>query len=146
MPAGRAASATLPPPRPALQQVDRQQQHERGDQHQRGDHRRAGIVELFELDDDQQRRISVTPGMLPAMNITEPYSPMARAKASVKPVSNAGNSGGSTTRARMRARPAPSSAAASSSSAVEFAQYRLHRAHDKWQAHEQQRHEDARAA
>ena len=49
------ASATLPPPRPALQQVDRQQQHERGHQHQRGDRCGAGIVELLELDDDQQR-------------------------------------------------------------------------------------------
>jgi hypothetical protein len=29
-------------------------------------------------------------GMFPEMNTTEPYSPMARAKASAKPVSHAG--------------------------------------------------------
>ena len=34
--------------------------------------------------------ISRTIGMLPAMKITEPYSPSARAKASAKPVSSAG--------------------------------------------------------
>ena len=34
--------------------------------------------------------ISETIGMLPAMKITEPYSPTARAKASAKPVSSAG--------------------------------------------------------
>ena len=34
--------------------------------------------------------ISDTMGMLPAMKMTEPYSPMPRAKASAKPVSRAG--------------------------------------------------------
>ena len=34
--------------------------------------------------------ISVTIGMLPEMNTTEPYSPMARANDSAKPVSQAG--------------------------------------------------------
>ena len=35
--------------------------------------------------------ISLTIGMLPAMKITEPYSPSARANASAKPVKSAGN-------------------------------------------------------
>ena len=34
--------------------------------------------------------ISVSPGLLPAIKITDPYSPIARAKASAKPVSIAG--------------------------------------------------------
>ena len=41
--------------------------------------------------------ISDTIGMLPAMKITEPYSPSARAKASVNPVSSAGTSAGKMT-------------------------------------------------
>ena len=38
--------------------------------------------------------ISDTMGMLPAMKITEPYSPIARAKAKAKPVSRAGQIAG----------------------------------------------------
>src|SRR5215207_5729575 len=53
---GEARSVKAAPSRPPLQQVDRQQQDERCDQHQRGDDGRAGVVELFELDDDQQRQ------------------------------------------------------------------------------------------
>ncbi len=41
--------------------------------------------------------ISETMGILPAIKITEPYSPTARANASAKPVSNAGSKIGSTT-------------------------------------------------
>ena len=51
--------------------------------------------------------ISVTIGMLPAMKITEPYSPTARAKASAKPVSSAGSSAGRMTRRKVCQRPAP---------------------------------------
>ena len=40
--------------------------------------------------------ISDTKGILPAMNITEPYSPIARAKANEKPVSSAGHIAGNT--------------------------------------------------
>ena len=50
------------------------------------------------------------------MKITDPYSPTARAKASVKPVITAGRTGGNTTRQRMLMREAPSMAADSSSS------------------------------
>ena len=60
--------------------------------------------------------ISDTIGMLPAMKITEPYSPIARAKASANPVSRAGVRTGKTTRRKLCHGDAPSVAAASSSS------------------------------
>jgi hypothetical protein len=60
--------------------------------------------------------ISETNGMLPAMKITEPYSPTARAKASATPVSTAGASAGSTTLNTVCRRVAPSVAEASSTS------------------------------
>ena len=41
---------------PALEQVDHQEQHERDDQHDHADRRGAGVVELLQLGDDQQRR------------------------------------------------------------------------------------------
>ncbi len=95
---GRASAGTLivspalPRARPRLQRVDRQQQHERRHQHHHGDRGGAGVVVLLELGDDEQRRdLGLTIGMLPAMKITEPYSPSARAKASAKPVSSAGS-------------------------------------------------------
>ena len=52
--------------------------------------------------------------MLPAMKMTEPYSPIPRANASVNPVVTAGMSGGNTIRRRMFVREAPSNAPASS--------------------------------
>ncbi len=55
--------------------------------------------------------------MLPAMKMTEPYSPVARAKASAKPVSSAGSRVGRITRRNVCQRVAPRLAAASSSSA-----------------------------
>jgi hypothetical protein len=61
--------------------------------------------------------ISDTLGMLPAMKITEPYSPTPRAKASAKPVSTAGKIAGRITRVAICQRLAPRLAAASSSSA-----------------------------
>ena len=60
--------------------------------------------------------ICVFIGMLPAMKITEPYSPSARAKASAKPVSSAGASIGKMTREKTCQRFAPRLDAASSSS------------------------------
>ncbi len=60
--------------------------------------------------------ISLTRGMLPAMKITEPYSPSARAKASAKPVINAGVTIGRITFVNVCRREAPSVAAASSTS------------------------------
>ena len=41
----------------------------------------SGIVVLLQFGDDQQRGDFGFLGMLPAMNITEPYSPSARANA-----------------------------------------------------------------
>ena len=58
--------------------------------------------------------ISEMSGILPAMKMTEPYSPMAREKASVKPVRSAGKMAGKSTRRKVCQREAPSEAAASS--------------------------------
>ena len=58
--------------------------------------------------------ISEMKGMLPAMKMTEPYSPMAREKASVKPVISAGRIAGMRTKRKVCQRLAPSTAAASS--------------------------------
>ena len=60
--------------------------------------------------------ISEIIGMLPAMKMTEPYSPTARANASAKPVRSAGSMAGRITRKKVCSRFAPSEAAASSSS------------------------------
>jgi len=45
--------------------------------------------------------ISEISGRLPAMKMTEPYSPTARAKASAKPVSRAGKMAGKRTKLMM---------------------------------------------
>ena len=90
--------------------------------------------------------ISDSIGMLPAMKITEPYSPTARAKASAKPVSSAGS--------RRRQDHAPEGLPARRAEAgggllelrVEVLQHRLHRAHDERQADEDQRDEHAERA
>ena len=60
--------------------------------------------------------ISVFIGRLPAMKMTEPYSPTARANASVKPVASAGKMVGNTMRTKIVNRPAPRVSAASSRS------------------------------
>ncbi len=83
--------------------------------------------------------ISVFIGMLPAMKTTEPYSPIARANASAKPVSSAGESVGRITRRNVCSALAPSVAAASSISGVELLEHRLHGAHDERQADEDER-------
>ena len=59
-------------------------------------------------------------GMFPAMKITEPYSPMARAKASANPVMSVGNSVGAMMLQKVLKRLAPSVAAASSISRSRF--------------------------
>ena len=56
--------------------------------------------------------ISDTIGMLPAMKMTEPYSPTARANAIAKPVSSAGAMAGKMTRQKVCQRVAPRQAAA----------------------------------
>src|SRR5450631_2554225 len=55
-------------------------------------------------------------GMLPAMKMTDPYSPTARANARAKPVSRAGHNAGRMTRAKVCHSDAPSVAAACSTS------------------------------
>ena len=87
--------------------------------------------------------ISDTIGMLPAMKITEPYSPRARAKASAKPVSSAG----AIDRQDHAAERLPARRAEARRGFLELAlevlQHRLHRAHDERQADEGQRDDDA---
>ena len=60
--------------------------------------------------------ISLLKGMLPEMKTIEPYSPMARANASAKPVMIEGSSVGAMILRNVRNRPAPSVAADSSTS------------------------------
>src|SRR2546425_4459719 len=60
--------------------------------------------------------ISVRIGMFPEMKTTEPYSPTARAKASVDPVTSEGRTAGSRIRRKTCQRPAPRLDAASSTS------------------------------
>ncbi len=60
--------------------------------------------------------ISVFIGRLPAMKMTDPYSPTARAKANVNPVSSAGSTVGKMIRRKTWKRPAPRVSAASSRS------------------------------
>ena len=60
--------------------------------------------------------ISDEKGMLPAIKMTEPYSPAPRAKARAKPVASAGATAGRITRAKVCRRVAPSVIAASSTS------------------------------
>ena len=64
--------------------------------------------------------ISVRIGILPAIKITDPYSPSPRAKASAKPVKSAGKSSGKMTRKKVCQRLAPRLAAASSNGASKF--------------------------
>ena len=74
--------------------------------------------------------------MLPAMKITEPYSPSARAKASAEPVRRAGTRDGRTTRNSVCIRLAPSVARPPRYRAPPG--HRLHGADDKGQADEDQ--------
>ena len=60
--------------------------------------------------------ISDTFGMLPAMKITDPYSPTAREKPSATPVSSVGQIDGSTTHRKVCSFDAPSVSAARSTS------------------------------
>ena len=87
--------------------------------------------------------ISEMKGMLPAMKITEPYSPTARASASAKPVRIAGISDGSMTRNTVWRRLAPRVADGLLELAVELLEHRLHGAHHKGEADEDQRDDDA---
>ena len=59
-------------------------------------------------------KISDFIGKLPAIKITEPYSPVARANIMPEPISNAGYNSGKITRLKVVNLPAPSTDAASS--------------------------------
>ncbi len=81
--------------------------------------------------------------MLPAMKITEPYSPTPRAKASAKPVSSAGIRPGRIT-CEHRLQPAGAERRRGLLDlAVDLLQHRLHGAHHERQADEDQRDDDA---
>ena len=87
--------------------------------------------------------ISDTKGMLPAMKMTEPYSPTARARASASPVRRAG----SDRREDHAEDGLPARGAERRGDfldvAVEVLEHRLDGAHDEWQADEDERDEDA---
>ena len=92
------------------------------------------VVVTFQLLHDQQRRDFRHPGRLPAMKITEPYSPTARASARA----NRGGVGASAAAARARnAASASRPGSAASQVAVEALQHRLRRAHDEGKADEE---------
>ena len=87
--------------------------------------------------------ISETNGMLPAMKMTEPYSPTARASASAKPVRVAGRrTGKHDAEERLPTRGAERRGRLLRLAAQVF-QHRLHRADDERQPDEDERDEDA---
>ena len=107
--------------RPLFEQVDGAQQHERKHQQHHGQRDRAGIIDIPPAASTMRYgAISVLNGRLPEMKTIEPYSPMARANASAKPVMTGGNNDGAMTLTNVRNRPAPSVAAASSTSSSRF--------------------------
>ena len=83
--------------------------------------------------------ISETIGMLPAMKITEPYSPIARAKAIAKPVSSAGAIDGKITLAEGLPARRAQAHRRFFQLLLGVLQHRLHRAHHERQADEDQR-------
>ena len=79
----------------------KQEQYDERDEQQRHRHR-GGVQRPVDLDLllDVLEDTWVTPGMFPPMRTTDPYSPMARAKASPPPLRIAGARVGSRTRRR----------------------------------------------
>ena len=87
------------------------------DEHDHRQRGRAGVIKLLELGHDEHGDDLRFHRMLPEMKITEPYSPSARANASAKPVSSAGqNHRQDDARKTFCKRFAPRLAAASSTS------------------------------
>ena len=87
--------------------------------------------------------ISVFIGRLPAMKITEPYSPTARASASVNPVASDGRTVGRITRRNTIAAARAERFGGFLEARVDFLERRLHRAHDERHADQRQRHDYA---
>ena len=90
--------------------------------------------------------ISVLNGRLPEMKTTDPYSPSARAKASVKPVTSAGSTPGSDDAEEGLAAARAEAGRRLLDLELEILQHRLHRPHDERQADERQRQRRRRAA
>ena len=86
--------------------------------------------------------ISVLIGRFPEMKTTDPYSPSARANASVKPVSSAGMIAGSMTRRKICQR-LRRGCGGFLDVDREILQHRLHGAHDERQADERERQNHA---
>src|SRR4029077_16894701 len=80
--------------------------------------------------------ISVFMGRLPAMKMTEPYSPTARANDSVKPVSSAGSTVGRMMRRKAEKRAAPRGFPPFLKMPLYLQQRRLHGAHRERHADE----------
>ena len=87
--------------------------------------------------------ISVFIGMLPAMKTTEPYSPSARAKASAKPVSQAGSEGGQDDAEERLAAAGAEAGRRLLHLGVEALEHGLQGAHHEGQADEDERDGDA---
>ena len=87
--------------------------------------------------------ISDLNGMLPAMKITEPYSPAPRAKASAKPVASAGAIVGRITRSEGLPARCAERQRRLLDLARDFGQHRLDCSHHERQADEGQRDDDA---
>ncbi len=116
-----------------MQEVQREKHEEGRRQHDDADGGGAGIIVLVQLMTMRSGAISEMPGRLPAMKITEPYSPTARAKAIAVPVSSAGVSAGQDDAAdRLEARGAERGGGFLGV-AAEFGQDRLQGAHHEGQ-------------
>ena len=87
----------------------------------------------------------VSRGMLPPMSTTEPYSPIARAKARPAPLMIAGARVGSTTRRKVVQLRRAERRRGLLDLAVGLDEHRLHRADDERQRDEGQRDDQARA-
>ena len=129
------SSAPALRPSPALQAIDDEEHQERHDQHDDGDRGRVGVVVLLDSwITIRSGAISDTFGRLPAMKITEPYSPTARANASANPVSSAGTD----CRQNNPRHCLPATGAETGSGlldlGIEIDQYRLHGAHHERQS------------
>ena len=86
---------------------------------------------------------SVLNGMLPEIRISEPNSPIARAKASATPARMAGRRFGRMILRKIVSGPGAERGGRLLHVLVELDQHRLHRADDERQGHEEQRHDDA---
>lgn len=105
------------------------------------DRQRGGAehIVLLQLEMTSKGVISEISGRLPAMKMTEPYSPTARAKASAKPVSNAGKMAGKITLVKSPPARRAERRCGFFNLGFNILDHRLQGAHDKRQGDESQR-------